>query len=212
MAHEQFWLWLNNNLLQAGMNVEYHQTMAYRYWLYGWIANFLTVLLFIFGIVCVTFEWPKSKKELKKQTFKPRVCAAISALLASILLFTPLSTWQSNHRGWQAAWSGVDSQLKDLETMFVSLRTSEPLPLYMVDQVRAIDAKVGQIQGEEPAPFIGLLKQCWGDQLERTYGAGLRTTQQVEEYMKATGKVPPIDQPMRPPPSSARRTSNSIAR
>ena len=60
MTHEQFWRWLNNTLLQAGMNVQYHQTMSYRLWLLEWVANGVVASCIIGSIVLAGLH--KSKK------------------------------------------------------------------------------------------------------------------------------------------------------
>ncbi len=189
MSHEQFWLWLNNNLLQTGMNVQYHQAMAHSVWVWGWAANFAAAAFIIAGMVCIG-------RQLKKTGW----VVGVSGLFGIVILFTPISTWQSNYRNWQCAWSGVEAQLKGMETAFSSLRESEPIPAYLTEQMRTINGRIAQIQGEEPKPSPKLIKKCWGDQLERTYGAGLRTSEQVRENMKREGVTPAIDQPHRPEP------------
>jgi hypothetical protein len=206
MTNQQFWLWLNNNLMQAGMNVEYHQVMAWRLWIGEWVANFLTAGFFILTIVCVGKKWSKGRPEKVA-----RLIGILSALLAAVLLFTPIASWRSDHRGFQCEWSGIYSQLKDMQTAFLSLRESQALPVYLVDQMRAVDGKIAQVEGQEPQAWPGLLEWCWGNELERTYGRGLRTTHDVEEALKQRGGRP-VDQPLRPAPGGTALKSDNPKR
>jgi hypothetical protein len=191
MTHEAFWLWLNNTILQARMSAEYFQTMA---WWFSWVALFSNVVVVI---LFATSIWYVNYLRSKQRSLW---YALVTGVPGIILLFFPFSSWQIAYEKWQCEWSSVASQLKDMETTFISLRKAEPLPAHLANQVQAVNARILQMEGQEPSAWGFLVEKCWGDQLERMYGRGLRTTQQVEAHLNQPGQPPPINQPLRPAP------------
>jgi len=190
MSHDDFWLWLNNNIFQAGMNVEYHQTIAWWYWAAQSAATVAVVALAIGGIALA------AKKKFEKWSWRLGVFGGLATCAALVF---PLSNWQSQAERFSCEWSAIRGTLDGMEQQYKAAPKYAPLPQSLCDDMRLLDARKGQLQASEPAPWPSLLKRAYGDQVERMHGPGIRTAEQVREQ-QMNAKASPIEQPGRPAP------------
>ena len=54
-------------------------------------------------------------------------------------------------------------------------------PKYVLERLEEVTAKEHTLHAAEPAPWVGLLDKCQGDEIESQWGRGIRTSEQAEE-------------------------------
>ena len=191
MTSNEFWLWLNNNLFCAGMNLEYHQTMAWRFWVAECAANMAVMILVIASIAIA------ARKTLARWSIPVSV---VSAIVAAGLLVVPFASWRVQSERCAGEWSSIKGTLSGLEQDYHRIAKDKPISDSVQNEVRALEARKGQLQASEPAAWPKLLKECYGNQVERMHGPGIRTAEEARKNLEARGAV--LDQPQRPAPAA----------
>lgn len=172
MNYQQLGEWLHNMDFTAAMNVEYHQIMA-SWW--AWTDACINVVVGVLGVIGIIASANRNK--FKKSGLW---VSGISMVLFVGLLAFPSGSTAREYQALFERWSSLRRQVQVLAERYKAVRPDEPLPPYFQQRVEDIAAEKGAIEQDEPAVNRDLLVKCFEDQVERLYGPGIRSWDDLE--------------------------------
>ena len=183
MTRPEWEYWIHDNLFTAGMNQQYHQTMAWRWEAADIILGLVVAILAIASVVCAA-----NKNRFGKYSLWVSSCGVVLMIL---LLFFPSGTWKLQYKDLFNRWTNLRQRVEALQIQLNAIPEGEPIPEYFDSQAEQITAMEQDIASDEGAPHRVLLLRCFGDQAERMYGKGIRTPEQIDEFLEAKKSAPP---------------------
>lgn len=173
---------------QATVSQEYFRALEWRWNVTYVIANVLVALLTAIGVYAS--RKPKLLGQLSNRV------AAISLFLAFITFIIPSGRWAQQYRDFAQEWTAIRTKSETLERQIKNNEIDQQTAAFAL---ASIGEQAATIVGKEPGTWQGLLIECWGNQAERVYGAGIRTPEQVEARLREMGIEPVKPPPMFPP-------------
>jgi hypothetical protein len=93
--------------------------------------------------------------------------------------------WRS---GWQerfyadlvARWTDLRLEVETLQVKTAGLSSDKRVPDHIAERLQMLGERRNTIEARESAPWKRLLRRCQEDQTEETWGAGIRTAEDVE--------------------------------
>ncbi len=175
----QFSDWVYRELFKAGMNIDYHQVMAWR-----WdVSNrALIILAIVFGAICAFLS---ANKKAADKSFRWSI---VSFAFLAVCLVIPAGQHASQYELLAQRWGDIKS---DIESLQLAAQGNHEKPLSeaaIAAEREAIIRKISALEQTEPAPYQGLLIACWGRQAERIHGKGINTPEKVREHVEEVNR------------------------
>lgn len=166
MQIDTFQLKLYELSYTCGVNQRYHQTLE---WYWGVAERGVRIVVGVLAVAGVSSgdNWTTT--------------IGYASLVAAIVLnIIPLGDREKFHAELFRAWSDLRRETEKLDHCGTQAATKNAIRSYHVERLSELEERKHALNGSEPAPWRCLLKRCEGDETESRWGAGIRTTEQVE--------------------------------
>jgi hypothetical protein len=172
--------WIDWYLFTAGMNIDYHQRMA---WWWDAANKMLIAMAIACGGWCI---YASAKRKLAESSLRWSIAALV---FMAVCLLIPAGDFSHQYQSLARRWGGIESEIKSLERLAARDTPSDEKVATIKED---IEREIGAIEQDESAPHDWLLNNCWARQAERFYGKGINTPEKIDEYRKEHN-LPPIE-------------------
>lgn len=160
----------------AGFNARYHQILE-RNW--GIVDRGIKITV---GVIAIVGVWASTSGE--KWTETSNLLGWVSLIMAVILNVVQTTEYERYHGEMFRKWSDLMADAKKIQSRHEMEGKDTASPETRNRICDAIDLE-HSLHANQPAPFLRLLAKCESDEIEATYGPGIRTHAQAHEFIKS---------------------------
>jgi hypothetical protein len=195
MNNTDYKLKLHELKITCGINQRYHQYLEWRLWLADKLIRIVVGALAVGGLVLA----------VPGMSFSPDAglwVAIVSLVAALVLNIIPVGDWEKTHGELFRLWSYLRKDVVQNELKTWDAEDDKDATKAASEHLCELTLKAADLDTQEPAPWLGLLKRCQGDELESTWGEGIRTPQEVERERLRREQESPLTSPSGAPSAS----------